>query len=401
MKILFLTPTFPPIHGGIGIHVSELSKRLARKHEISIASVYLEGIPKLDFAEFIPLTKVPSNYYYGFRVFEHVLKSANRLSSILESKKFDLVHSHSAYFDLFVGLGKQKNVITLHNSFIFDFYEFIIRKKKLRLNYLDEIMNRMFSKIYLSKFNFKIFVSDFLRRMYDCRRDYTIIPNGVDSRVFRPLTPSRIIEKFKLDQSKKHILFVGRLCREKGIYYLVESFKLLSEKVKEVNLIMIGDGKEYVNLLNFIKKLNLRERILIIRDFIPTPELVEFFNFCDFLVLPSLYEPFGLVIIESLACEKPVIATSTGGIPEILNEDVGILVPVNSKCLADKMMFLLENEDVCKKMGKRGRRLIEEKYDWGVIASQTERFYEKIVEEPSIVPSGSRTSEFEEKYQLL
>jgi len=401
MKILFLTPTFPPIHGGIGIHVSELSKRLARKHEISIASVYLEGIPKLDFAEFIPLTKVPSNYYYGFRVFEHVLKSANRLSSILESKKFDLVHSHSAYFDLFVGLGKQKNVITLHNSFIFDFYEFIIRKKKLRLNYLDEIMNRMFSKIYLSKFNLKIFVSDFLRRMYDCRRDYTIIPNGVDSRVFRPLTPSRIIEKFKLDQSKKHILFVGRLCREKGIYYLVESFKLLSEKVKEVNLIMIGDGVEYVNLLNFIKKLNLRERILIIRDFIPTPELVEFFNFCDFLVLPSLYEPFGLVIIESLACEKPVIATSTGGIPEILNEDVGILVPVNSKCLADKMMFLLENEDVCKKMGKRGRRLIEEKYDWGVIASQTERVYEKIVEEPSIVPSGSRTSEFEEKYQLL
>lgn len=154
-----------------------------------------------------------------------------------------------------------------------------------------------------------------------------VILNGVDINLFRPVDTNEIRMKYGLKLDKKYILYVGNLYLVKGVDYLIKSFKLLSSIQKNVDLIIIGDGRQKSNLLKQVHDDQLEGRV----KFLGTKrheEISSWINCCDLFVLPSISEGCPNVLLEAMACGKPIVASNIGGIPEIIDSSkYGILVP--------------------------------------------------------------------------
>ena len=180
-----------------------------------------------------------------------------------------------------------------------------------------------------------------------------VIPMGIDTRLFCPG------EK----QSGKIILFVGRLDEKKGVNYLIDAMR----HVQEAKLVIIGDGPEKQNLMNQAAGLNIE-----FLGAIPHHELPKYFNNADIFVNPSLSEGFGLVCAEALSCGTPVIATDLPAIRDIVQDGVNGLIfeQKNSKMLAEKIIYLLNNPDKMQEMGKNGRKFVEENFGWEIITEK-------------------------------
>ncbi len=145
--------------------------------------------------------------------------------------------------------------------------------------------------------------------------------------------------------------------------------------MKNTSLALVGSGP-------FEKKLRMRAAELGIRDkvfffgHVPNNKLSAYYNACDVFVLPSLYEPLGIVLLEAMACGKPVVASRVGGIPELVDEKVGMLVePKNPDALAKSILMLLSDADLAKKLGDAGRRRAEH-FDWQHVLKKTLKVYE-------------------------
>ena len=268
-------------------------------------------IPKTTY--FIHLWSV----FKGFRKLMH------------EGWKPDIIHAHvfSAGVPAVI-LGKIYKipvVITEHYTKIATHSLKLIEKIKVRF-----AMNRA---------NFILPVSRDLKQAlqehYNIKSKFIVVPNVVNTDMFYPL------KSFHRQNNKKRMLSVCILSPRKGIDYLLKSLYQLKQKRQDFNLDIVGDGpnrKEYEELT---KKLDLDK---IVKFYGRQLEIVSFMRNCDFFVLPSLYENFGVVYIEAMACGKPVIATNAGGPREIVNEDVGIMVPPKDvKALKGAIEYMLDN----------------------------------------------------------
>ena len=171
-------------------------------------------------------------------------------------------------------------------------------------------------------------------------------------------------QKSKKIMSDK-IIYVGRLEKEKGIFWLVKAFSTVIKKIPSAELIIIGKGKEETNLKIFIKKLKL-EKAIEFKGALNHSIIIKSYKDACISIVPSIYmEQFGITMIESMAMETPVIGSDIGGIPELIENDInGYLINVfDTKNLAEKMIFLLKNKKIAVRMGKEGRKKIEKNFD--------------------------------------
>jgi glycosyltransferase involved in cell wall biosynthesis len=170
--------------------------------------------------------------------------------------------------------------------------------------------------------------------------------------------------------------FVGRLNVQKGVKYMLEGFKSVAEKFKNVHLVIAGTGELENMLKEFTTEYKLEKRIHLLGFRKDIPDLMRTF---DIFLLPSLWEGFGIVLIEALAAGKPIVATNTSSIPEIVEDGRnGILVPPeNSEAISDALTRLISEPELKTKFGKEGQKIVQEKFT-------TERMinnYEKIFSE--------------------
>jgi glycosyltransferase involved in cell wall biosynthesis len=166
---------------------------------------------------------------------------------------------------------------------------------------------------------------------------------------------------------------VGRFVKQKGIKHLFDAFKKVSAK-KDVNLLIIGKGPEFEEFKAASKKMKVK---MIYNA--PEEKLPSYFACADVCVVPSLWEPFGLVAVEAMACSLPVITSNVGGLREIVEKDCGILVKAaDSGAIADELVELLKNEDKMKKMGLNGRKMVEKYFSWETVTKNLYNFYEKL-----------------------
>jgi len=197
-----------------------------------------------------------------------------------------------------------------------------------------------------------------------------VIPFGVDTNQFRYSTPP----------DNHDILALGGLFKRKGFDFLIEAMNRVVKEFPDAKLHIVGDGPQRGNLMKLAKKLNL-EKHVIFHGFIPLRKVPEFYRMCRVMCLPSLSESFGRVIIEAMASGRPVIATRTIGARGIIKHGkTGFLVPVaDSKALANALFKVLSDYDLTCKMGLEGRREVEGKYDWKVIAQMYYEIYESLI----------------------
>jgi glycosyltransferase involved in cell wall biosynthesis len=203
-----------------------------------------------------------------------------------------------------------------------------------------------------------------------------LIPNGIDMGRFRQLPdPLKFMKKYGI--TGEVVLFVGRLVKYKGIHYLLQIAPKILEKFPETKFIIVGPDYGYKNeLLKLVKTLGLRKSV-VFTGAISDNELLEAYTAADVLAFPSIHEGFGLVLLEAMACRKPIVTWKTSAMQYILEDrKSGILVnPWNLEDFAESIISLLSNKKLAKDMGEKGRRTVEEKFEWEPVIDMLEATY--------------------------
>jgi len=292
-----------------------------------------------------------------------------KISQIIEGEdiEFSLIHAHFTYPSGYAA-AKLKEVtgkplvITGHG---YDVYALPFKNKK-----------------WMEKVKYALMFADMIttpsrsnaRKMEEIgipAEKIRVIPNGYDEELFRPIEGAR--KKLRLPDDKKIILSVGNLEKVKGHIYLVEAMAEVHRQRPDVICYIVGEGSERKRLEKRIRELKLEEVVKLVgaktHDEIPL-----WMNACDLFVLPSLRESFGIVLIEAMACGKPVVATVNGGSEEIItDEEIGTLVKAgDAEGLAKAINKAMEKEWDMQYIAK-----FAERYGWGQASKEILETYEK------------------------
>lgn len=215
----------------------------------------------------------------------------------------------------------------------------------------------------------------------------TTVYNGVDTEVFKPFNSIEIPSELSPLADKKVVLYVGHFGPRKGILFLIEAMKKVVKEVPDSALLCVGGtpkwlGREaYWNVLRSAVRTAQLERKVHLLDKVPNNTLPSYYNLASVFVLPSYYESFAKVVIEALACGKPVVATREGGASEIVTEGQnGFLVDYGSpNQMAKAITAILQDESVAKRMGANGRRRVEEYFTWKAVAARVDAVYDDLL----------------------
>jgi len=214
-----------------------------------------------------------------------------------------------------------------------------------------------------------------------------VIPPGIEMELFSPerFSPQSVKKKYQIFD-ENIIMNIGRLAEGKGVNYLIEALQTIHEEIPDAALVIVGDGPYRTKLQKLAHEKKLDPFVRFIGQ-IEAEDVPEIISIADVVVLPSVAEMFGVVLIEALSMAKPVIATRLEGICETICRDprkgsakceTGILFEKgNIGQLANAITELLSDKKMATRMGTRGRELVKEKYDWNIITPKILQIYEK------------------------
>jgi len=216
------------------------------------------------------------------------------------------------------------------------------------------------------------YTASIVKRIYN--REFKVVHGGVDAKLFRPK------ENHTAKTNKKTILTVGALIKRKRIDYFLRAIKLLSQMRNDFKVLIVGDGEEKANLLSLVNDLQI-DNLVRFCGFITDSELLDVYSESYMVVHPAIHEPFGIVPLEAMAMEKPVIGCVGGGPAEtIVDGKTGYVVPPHGiDCLVEAMDTLLSNESMAKEMGKRGREHVQHDLSWSITADKILKIIEKLL----------------------
>lgn len=205
---------------------------------------------------------------------------------------------------------------------------------------------------------------------YGIKNNFFIVPNVVDTEIFHPIHKNMKNEKTKM-------LLVANITRQKGIYYLLHALNLLNKKRSDFTLDIVGDGCDRLKYEELTKKLCLKEYVKF-HGLKTKKEVAIYMQNCDFFIQPSLFETFGVVYIEAMACGKPVIATNVTGPNEIINENTGIIIPPkNINALVHAIDQMLDNYENYSPEGISN--YIIKNYSYEIVGKKLDWIYKQII----------------------
>jgi starch synthase len=225
-----------------------------------------------------------------------------------------------------------------------------------------------------------------------------VIYNGIDLDQYHKVPENDALAKYGVDSTLPYVLFVGRITRQKGVTHLVDAIAYMPKDAQVVLCAGAPDTPEIAaemrQKVDDIKAVN--PHVVWIEKMVSKAEAIQFYSNCRVFCCPSVYEPFGIINLEAMACRAPVVASATGGILEVVvDKETGYLVhfdqdpvtrfPANpekfSRDLAARITELMEDPGKARKMGDAGRRRVEEKFAWPAIADQTIALYQRMIDE--------------------
>lgn len=399
MKALLLTNEYPPsIYGGAGIHVAYLSRELAKLCKVDVRCF---GSQKL---------RKGSLTATGYGLDEHAYTCPKPLRHVFGAFQrcidfntvnidSDVVHVHTWYAHLGGILAKLNYsiplVVTTHSleplrpwkrEQLAGGYNCSLWVEKTAIEMADAV-------IAVSKEARK----DILRLFEVDPARVHVIHNGIDLEEYRPVKSPAILRSFGIDTRKPYILFVGRITRQKGIEHLVNAIKYMDKSFQIVLCAVAPDTQEIAEQMRngIAKAQKKRGGIIWIQEMIDTPKKVALYSGADLFVCPSIYEPFGIINLEAMACEVPVVASAVGGIKEVVEHGrTGLLVPVKlagggsfdvdspsrfERDLARNINRLMKDKPLRSRMGKAGRKRVIARFSWSAIARKTFDLYRSLV----------------------
>ena len=374
MKIIHVTHSFFPYsYGGRERMVLEWCRCTSKRNDVTI----LTSSDRPFKFEIKMFEKI--NVYYLPSIAINLISSIYRIPPFalffLLLKDFDVCHVHDFHhfttlLSVLACKIKRKPIILSYHG---------INKFGSVVSLLTKIYEVLFLKFIVNSVKKVVVASEFSRRevieKYGVPEKKVVkIPNFLN--ISKLKTTTNFKRKYRL---KRYILAVGRFSKEKGFEYLLKSFKIVSEKEKDVKLVIVGGRRAYMKIISsMVEALGLKDKVLLLSD-ISDNEIYSAFKGAEFVVIPSIYEPFGIVALEAMYFGKPVVAFRVGGLREIIKEGVnGILVKERDvEKLSEAIMKVLSDERLKKKLGRNGKLFIKN-YDSKKFIDLINNFYEEV-----------------------
>jgi glycogen synthase len=224
-----------------------------------------------------------------------------------------------------------------------------------------------------------------------------VIYNGIDLDEYQPTSAEDVLRQFAIDHGKPFLLFVGRITRQKGIIHLVHAIEFMDKDFQIVLCAGAPDTKEIAEEMKatVARARKLRDGIIWIDQMLDKPSVIQLYSHAAVFCCPSIYEPFGIINLEAMACETAVVASAVGGIKEVVVDgETGFLIPLEqmtespfeplypekfARDLAEKINLLMHDEKLRDRFGKAGRKRAEQKFSWSAIAQQTKALYQSLL----------------------
>jgi starch synthase len=396
VKVALLSREYPPeIYGGAGVHVEYLARELSRHVELG---VYCFGADRT-------ASEVRGSYksWAALDGSPPELAALRTLSIDLAMAKdvagCELVHTHTWYANFAGHLAKLMygipHVMTSHSL------------EPLRPWKAEQLgggyaISSFSERTSIEAADAVIAVSSGMKR--DILKAYPsvdptrvhIIYNGIDLEEYQRDEATNVLDRLGVDPGQPYVVFVGRVTRQKGIVHLLEAARHID---KNVRIVLCAGEPDTSDLKREVEALVAsleaeRGGLLWIQKMMPRPELIQLLSHARVFVCPSIYEPFGIVNLEAMACGAPVVASAVGGIPEVVEDGkTGYLVSFEpdgtpmggpkdrdafARAFATRVNELCGDEKLARTLGAAGRKRVEDHFAWSTIARQTARLYEQL-----------------------
>jgi starch synthase len=398
MRVGLLSREYPPeVYGGAGVHVDYLSRELARLADVT---VHCFGAPR-DAPAGGPqvVAHQPWERLTGAAKHAAALQTVSvDLAMALAATGLDVAHSHTWYANLGGHLAKLihdvPHVMTTHSL------------EPLRPWKAEQLgggysVSSFCERTAIEAADAVIAVSAGMRR--DVLASYPqvdpdrvrVIYNGIDATEYQPDAATDVLERYAVDAERPYVVFVGRITRQKGLAHLLDAARLLDPDVQLVLCAGAPDTPEIGSeIAARVTELGAaRSGVVWVREMLPTPAVVQLLSHATAFVCPSIYEPLGIVNLEAMACGTAVVATATGGIPEVVVDgETGLLVPFDpdddgrprdpggfAAAIADRLNALVRDPALAARMGAAGRARAVTSFSWPAIAAETLALYEELV----------------------
>jgi glycogen synthase len=407
MKALFLTNEYPPtIYGGAGVHVDYLSRELAKLMQIEVRAYGKNGREVRINSPSLKATAygLDTSKYTAPPQLHSVFGAVQRcLDWNTENIDADVVHLHTWYTHFGGILGKLNYgipmVLTVHSleplrpwkrEQLGGGYDFSLWIEKTAIEMADAV-------IAVSRET----KADVLRHFAVNAKKVHVIYNGIDLDEYKPVRTTAALAKYGIDPAIPFLLFVGRITRQKGIIHLVNAIQFMDPGFQVVLCAGAPDTPEIAREMESAVDAARKHRpgITWIAEMVEKAAVYELYTHAAVFCCPSIYEPFGIINLEAMACETAVVASAVGGIKEVVVDgETGLLVPLEqmsespfeplhpgkfSRALAAAINHLMRDPHLREKMGKAGRKRAEEMFSWKAIARQTHQLYRSLLESPS------------------
>jgi glycogen synthase len=398
MKVLFLTNEYPPnIYGGAGVHVGYLSRELAKTMHVEVRCFGNQRLEQgnlkvigfeLDVTNFTCPKPLRSAFGAVRRCTDFDTMNINA----------DFVHCHT-WYSHFGGILAKKNyglplVITVHSleplrpwkrEQLAGGYDFSLWVEKTALEMADAI----------------VAVSGATK--YDIERLFNVDParvhvihNGIDLNQYRKVDSTGALNRYGIDPATPYLLFVGRIARQKGFQHLVRAIQFIDRGFQIVLCAAAPDTPQLAEEMRIAVERAQAQRpgIIWIHEMVDQQAACELYSHAAVFVCPSIYEPFGIINLEAMACETAVVASAVGGIKEVVVDgETGFLVPLEqmkespfeaidpekfARDLAQRVNELMRDRQLRERFGKAGRKRVEKNFSWAAIAAKTKELYETL-----------------------
>ena len=403
MDIAILTKEYPPhIYGGAGVHVEYLTRELEKLNDGKIRIVCFGGRQEVSARREVigvePLSSLPA---HDDRL-QGLLDTLSRdIAMIGALQKADILHCHTWYTHLAGCFLKQMLkaplVLTTHSL------EAQRPWKREQLGSGYDASSWLERTAY-HEADGVIAVSGSMRQ--DVHRTYHVpmerielIHNGIDETQYRPHPDPDVLSHYGIDATRPYVLMVARLTRQKGIPHFLDAAEYFDRGLQVVMCAGAPDTAGYMEeIAAKVSRVKGKRanRTLWIPETVPKDALIALYSHAALFVCPSIYEPFGIINLEAMACETPVVASAVGGIPEVVQDGVtGRLVPFEAvsadnpdpkdpgrfaRDLADAVNALIASPDVLRNMAAAARKRVEANFTWKAVARKTLDFYKETID---------------------
>ncbi len=393
MNVVILSWEYPPrIIGGLGTHVHQLAVNLARMGvNIHVVTKDAPDAPDFEVADGVQIHRVPLyapeipqeewvswTLQFNIALLERAVPIINeRIGRVHVLHAHDWLVAHAA--------------IALKHAYRIPLVSTIHATEYGRhQGHIPEGMSRIIHQVEwwltyesVRSITCSNYMRDEVARIFELPGDkIAVIPNGIEHEQFRSDADTERVRRQFVEPDARMIFFVGRLVYEKGVQTVIEAMPRMLREFPDLRFLVAGTGPHARALQVMIDEFGLGGKIKLL-GFVDAEKLAMFYKCADITVVPSIYEPFGMVVLEAMVAGCPVIVADTGGLKEIVvHEETGLCFrPGNPESLAEAMSRVLRDEGLAQRLTGDAQKFIGEKYNWGRIARHTMDVYRRSIRE--------------------